>query len=83
MNKFESCQGENIDIEKMKFKRCPPNCPDRTIEPNCHMTCEGYLFRCEKLKKAKEGRDHTGLPIVAMDDFRFKIHYLCTFKNSL
>ena len=57
MDKFESCQGENIDIEKMKFKRCPPNCPDRTVEPNCHMTCEGYLFRCEKLKKMKEGRE--------------------------
>ena len=41
MNKFETCQG----------------CEDRTIEPNCHMTCEGYLFRCEKLKKVKDGRD--------------------------
>ena len=41
MDKYETCQG----------------CEDRTIEPNCHMTCEGYLFRCEKLKKMKEGKD--------------------------
>lgn len=28
-----------------KFKSCA-GCPDRTIEPvNCHMDCEGYLFR--------------------------------------
>ena len=66
MSEFESSQGENIDIEKMKFKRCPPNCPDRTVEPNCHMTCEGYLYRCDKLKKAKEGREAT------LDYYSFK-----------
>ena len=41
MDKFETCQG----------------CEDRSIEPNCHINCEGYLFRCEKLKNAKEGRE--------------------------
>lgn len=40
MNKFESCEG----------------CPDRTIEPNCHITCEGYIFRLEKIAKLRESR---------------------------
>lgn len=40
MNKFESCEG----------------CPDRTIEPNCHITCEGYIFRLEKSERLKKLR---------------------------
>ncbi len=40
MDKFETCQ----------------NCPDRTVEPNCHMTCEGYLFRSEKAEKVRRER---------------------------
>lgn len=36
-----------------KFVTCK-NCPDRTVEPNCHMTCEGYIFRCEKTIKLRE-----------------------------
>lgn len=36
-----------------KYKSCE-NCPDRTVEPNCHTTCEGYLFRCEQNRKKKE-----------------------------
>lgn len=39
-NKFESCE----------------NCPDRSIEPNCHNTCRGYLFRVEKNTKLKESK---------------------------
>ena len=23
-------------------KGCPPDCPDRSAEPNCHTTCERY-----------------------------------------
>ena len=45
------------ELDDIKFKRCPPECPDRSVEPNCHMTCEGYLFRCEKIRKSKEGKD--------------------------
>ena len=44
-------------LDDIKFKRCPPECPDRSIEPNCHMTCEGYLFRCEKIRKSKERKN--------------------------
>ena len=40
-NKFESCDG----------------CPDRTIEPNCHDTCRGNLYRvAEREKERKERR---------------------------
>lgn len=36
-----------------KFKTCQ-NCPDRSIHPNCHTTCEGYLYR--KSKYAEKSR---------------------------
>ena len=36
-----------------KTKTCE-RCPDRVVEPNCHMTCEGYLARVEKSKQVKE-----------------------------
>lgn len=26
----------------MKEYHCPRNCPDRSVSPNCHMTCERY-----------------------------------------
>lgn len=34
-NKFVSCQ----------------DCPDRCIDPNCHNTCRGYMFRAEEREK--------------------------------
>lgn len=37
-NKFHTCYG----------------CPDRSIEPNCHSTCEGYKYRTEKAEALKE-----------------------------
>lgn len=42
-----------------KFKTCQ-NCPDRTIHPNCHTICEGYLYRkmqIDKANKARQDRD--------------------------
>lgn len=30
-----------------KTKSCK-DCPDRSVEPNCHMTCEFYLDRLNK-----------------------------------
>lgn len=38
-----------------KFKTCK-DCPDRTIQPNCHTTCEGYIYRCKinEERKANE-----------------------------
>ena len=41
-----------------KFISCK-NCPDRTVEPNFHMTCEGYIFRCEKKEKMREEKNQT------------------------
>lgn len=37
-------------------KRCPPNCPDRSWQPNCHSTCEIYLAQQEKNRKEREAR---------------------------
>ena len=37
-----------------KYKTCK-DCPDRTISPNCHSTCEGYL---ERVKHNKELAEH-------------------------
>ena len=39
-NKFETCQG----------------CKDRSVEPNCHMTCEGYKFRQKKNEEERKKR---------------------------
>ena len=36
-----------------KFKTCK-DCPDRQIEPNCHMHCEGYLCRTKRSKEISE-----------------------------
>ena len=36
-----------------KFKTCQ-NCPDRSINPPCHDTCEGYLHRVEKHRQISE-----------------------------
>ena len=35
-----------------KYDTCM-NCPDRTIEPNCHMTCESYLSRIKTKQEYK------------------------------
>ena len=34
--------------------RCCKGCNDRTVEPNCHMTCETYLEQKEKQKEVCE-----------------------------
>lgn len=36
-----------------KTKSCK-DCPDRCVSPNCHSTCEGYLYRCEQNKQRRE-----------------------------
>lgn len=36
-----------------KSKTCK-DCPDRTIFPNCHDTCEGYSERCSQRKAIAE-----------------------------
>ena len=35
-------------------KGCPPDCPDRCPEPNCHMTCPRYAEFLEQMAKNKE-----------------------------
>ena len=36
-----------------KEKSCK-DCPDRTVQPNCHETCKGYIKRCEIRKERNE-----------------------------
>ena len=36
-NKFHTCYG----------------CPDRSVEPSCHISCEGYKYRTEKAAEIK------------------------------
>lgn len=43
------------EIAARKYRTCL-GCPDRTVEPNCHMTCEGYLYRRQKLDEGSELR---------------------------
>ena len=40
MGKEESCKG----------------CPDRTVEPNCHTTCEYHLKRVKTKQRENEAR---------------------------
>lgn len=42
-----------IGYEHNKFETCE-ECPDRSIEPNCHNTCRGYLYRREKIAERKK-----------------------------
>ena len=44
-----------IGYEHNKFVTCK-DCPDRTVEPRCHDTCRGYLFRQERFEKIREAR---------------------------
>ena len=37
-------------------------CPNRTVEPNCHMTCETYLaFRAERDRVIQERQATVGV----------------------
>lgn len=38
-----------------KYKSCK-DCPDRTVTPACHDTCDGYKFRCQKQKEINDNR---------------------------
>lgn len=38
-----------------KFKTCK-DCPDRTVDPNCHDSCEGYKYRQDKKAKINEAK---------------------------
>lgn len=45
----------------MSKYRCPPNCPDRSVEPNCHTTCLIYAKMREELQKIKKNRREDSL----------------------
>lgn len=35
-----------------KFETCK-DCPDRSIDPNCHDSCKGYLYRAAENEKRR------------------------------
>lgn len=40
---------------RVSVHSCPcDGCTDRVVEPNCHMTCKGYLAWQEELKKCRQ-----------------------------
>lgn len=39
-----------------KFETCR-NCKDRTVEPNCHNTCQGYIARQKKKEEIKTAKN--------------------------
>ena len=51
-----------MDTEKFdKYKACKDlktgeDCPDRSVTPACHDTCDGYKFRCQKQKEINDNR---------------------------
>jgi hypothetical protein len=53
-------QGNGVDINNMfdKTRTCY-GCPDRTVEPRCHGTCEGYKWRQEKADIERAQRANT------------------------
>lgn len=44
-----------IGYEHNKFHTCY-GCPDRSIEPNCHATCRGYIYRQEEIERRSKER---------------------------
>lgn len=40
----------------MDTKKSCLNCPERSVEPNCHMTCAAYLARSRACAEANERR---------------------------
>lgn len=36
--------------------KCCKGCEERTVEPNCHMTCERYLEAVEEADRIREER---------------------------
>lgn len=48
---------QDLRMKKMtefdKSKTCK-DCPDRSVVPNCHNDCEGYLERCKKQRAIAE-----------------------------
>lgn len=44
-----------IGCQHNKFDTCD-GCPDRTIDPNCHDTCRGNLYRVAEREKEKKER---------------------------
>ena len=51
-----------------KYKTCK-DCPDRTVQPNCHMTCEGYKAR----QRQRQEADRKRLTEYGTDMFQYEV----------
>lgn len=51
-----------------KYKTCK-DCPDRTVQPNCHMTCEGYKAR----QRQRQEADRKRLTEYGTDLFQYEV----------
>lgn len=51
----------------MKEYYCPSNCPDRSVMPNCHMTCERYLQYQKEMETLKEAKRKESLKHQAIE----------------
>ena len=64
-----------IGYERNKFHTCK-DCPDRSVEPNCHTTCKGYLYRQSERAKANEKRlresEYKGFKVDRVNDSKKK-----------
>lgn len=60
-----------------KTKSCK-DCPDRTIQPNCHMTCEGYLARCERNEMIRAKKKE----YILSNDYLFDMKMKNIYKKS-
>ena len=65
----------------MKNPPCTPECPDRKLEPNCHMTCKIYLdWKSDKDKENTTRRSQgfeIGYIIEAQDRMRRVRYHGC------
>ena len=41
-------------LDKVSVVRCCKNCTDRTVQPNCHMTCQKYLDQSAKQREVNK-----------------------------
>lgn len=54
------------------------NCKDRTIEPNCHMSCVKYIEFTEENKRAREVREMAMQKELPLPRCNLKSHKMST-----
>ena len=66
-----------IGYQHNKFDTCD-GCPDRTVEPNCHSTCRGYLYRQAERAKINDQKikefEYKGFKVDKVNDTKKKVN---------